>query len=300
MTLIDLHCDHLYKLQKNFQGELDTSIERLRAGGITAQAFAIYVEPSLSAETAYTAAMHQVELFHKHVLSHPDVHWVRNWPELAERPDGKISVFLTLEGLECIGNELTKLDAFLDAGVLSVGLTWNPANLVADGCGEPRGAGLTTFGRQVVARLNERGILVDLAHIAEAGFWETLELAEFPIVSHANARALCDHPRNLSDTQLRAMIEKGIPLHIVFYPGFISGKDHAEIDELIVHFEHIVALGGEDIIGFGSDFDGINIKVDGLEHAGQFPHLLERLRSSFSDDQVEKWMYKNFYRYVMG
>lgn len=300
MTLIDLHCDHLYKLQKNFDGELDTSIERLQAGGITAQAFAIFVEPSLSAEAAYQAAMHQVELFHKHVLSHPDVHWVRSWPELAERPDGKISVFLTLEGLECIGNELTKLDAFLDAGVLSVGLTWNPANLVADGCGEPRGAGLTTFGRQVVARLNERGILVDLAHIAEAGFWESLELAEFPIVSHANARTLCDHPRNLSDTQLRAMIEKGIPLHIVFYPGFVSGRKEASVEELIAHIDHVVALGGEDIIGFGSDFDGIDVKVMGLEHAGHFPALLERLREQYSDEQVEKWMYGNFYRYVMG
>lgn len=300
MTLIDLHCDHLYKLQKNLDAELDTSLERLREGGVTAQAFAIFVEPSLPAEAAYQGAMHQIELFHKHVLSHPDVHWVRQWSELAERPESKISVFLTLEGLECIGNELSKLDAFLDAGVLSVGLTWNPANLVADGCGEPRGAGLTAFGRQIVTRLNVRGVLTDLAHIAEAGFWEAIELAKYPIVSHANARALCDHPRNLSDEQLRAMIEKGIPLHIVFYPWFVSGSNTASIDDLIAHIDHLVALGGEDILGFGSDFDGIDLKVFELEHAGHFPRLLERLRERYRDEQVEKWMFGNIYRYVMG
>lgn len=305
MRIIDLHCDHLYKLQQSktpldsaYSPELDTSLERLRAGGVGIQAFAIFVDPKLPADQAFVAAKNQIELFYTQVLTHPGIRHIWSWEELDNLQLDEIGVFLTLEGLDCIGNELSKLDELLDEGILSVGLTWNPANLVADGCGEPRGAGLSEFGHQVVSRLNERGILVDTAHLAEAGFWEVLELAEHPIVSHANARALCDHPRNLTDKQIQALIAKGIPLHIVYYPWFLTGIDEASVDDVIRHMHHIVELGGEDILAYGSDFDGINVKVQGLEHAGNYPDFLKRLEQEFTSKQIEKFAAGNFLRYI--
>src|SRR5690606_3795964 len=92
-------------------------------------------------------------------------------------------------------------------GVLSLGLTWNKANLLADGASEPRGGGLTEFGREVVALNNKYGVLTDVSHLSERGFWDVIELAEAPFASHSNARALCDHPRNLTDEQIRALIQ---------------------------------------------------------------------------------------------
>lgn len=296
--IIDLHCDHLYKLQHQTNPMLDTSIERLLEGRVQIQAFALFIEPHLSSNEAFQKILGQIELFHKHVLSHPQVVWIRKWEDLEAIDEEHIGVFLTLEGVDCIGNDLEKLHQLLDAGVLSVGLTWNPANLAADGCEEPRGAGLTKFGRDIIEVLNHRGILTDVAHLAEAGFWEVLELAKYPIVSHANARALCDHPRNLTDKQINALIERKIPLHLVFYPPFLTGREDATVDDMIRHLNHILALGGEDIVAFGSDFDGIEFKVTGLEHAAQFQNLMTRLSDELTSIQLEKISHENFRSYI--
>lgn len=296
--IVDLHCDHLYKLQHQTNPVLDTSIERLLKGRVQVQAFALFIEPRLPTSMAYEKILEQIVLFHEQVLSHPQVVWIREWEDLELLHDHQLGAFLTLEGVDCIGNELDKLHQLLDAGVLSVGLTWNPANLAADGCEELRGAGLTKFGRDIIEVVNQRGILTDMAHLAEAGFWEVLELAKHPIVSHANARALCDHPRNLTNEQINALIERKIPLHLVFYPPFITGREDAEVEDLIRHLHHIVALGGEDIVAFGSDFDGIEFKVTGLEHAGQFQHLITRLAKELTTIQLEKISHRNFRNYI--
>lgn len=299
MAIIDLHCDHLYKLQKKqFDEELDTSLKRLQAGHVKVQAFAIFIDPAVPTSQAYIDALEQIALFHEHVVNHEHVRWIQNWSDLALVEQHEVGVFLTLEGVDCIGNELSKLEELLDAGVLSVGLTWNPANLAADGCGESRGAGLTAFGKEIVALLNRRGILTDVAHLAEAGFWEVMELAAYPIASHANTRALCDNPRNLTDAQIKTLIEKQIPLHVVFFPPFITGTDHATINDLMQHIEHIVNLGGESILGFGSDFDGISKKVEGLEHAGMYTNLIDTLREKFSEDQLTRFTSQNFTAYI--
>ncbi|WP_342526277.1 dipeptidase [Chryseomicrobium sp. FSL W7-1435] len=299
MQIIDLHCDHLYKLQmQQLDLELDTSLERLRQGRICLQAFAIFVDPQIPANQAFAMAEKQIELFHSNVINQPGIRWIRTWNELHQLTDSEIGVFLTLEGVDCIGNEVAKLEKLLDAGVLSVGLTWNPANLAADGCGEPRAAGLSTFGKQIVTLLNRRGILTDTAHLSQAGFWDVMELADFPIVSHANARAICDHPRNLTDQQIRLLIEKQIPLHVVFFPPFITGTNHATIDDLVDHIRHIVKLGGESILAFGSDFDGIDKKVEGLEHAGMYNNLIDRLREEYTEEQVTRFTSGNFTAYI--
>lgn len=296
--IIDLHCDHLYKLQHQTNPALDTSIERLLEGRVQVQAFALFIEPHLPTRMADEKILEQIVLFHEQVLSHPQVVWIRQWEDLDTLHEHQLGAFLTLEGVDCIGNELEKLHHLLDAGVMSVGLTWNPANLAADGCEEPRGAGLTKFGRDIIEVLNQRGILTDMAHLAEAGFWEVLELAKYPIVSHANARALFDHPRNLTDKQINALIERKIPLHLVFYPPFLTGRKDATVEDLIHHLHHILALGGEDIVAFGSDFDGIEFKVTGLEHAEQFQNLTTRLAMELSSAQLEKISHKNFRNYI--
>lgn len=307
MKIIDTHCDALYRLQNakwnsqhlNFLDaeELDTNLTRLKKGNVKVQFFAIFLDPDeVPSERLWYAALEQIEIFQAEILDkYPEVKHIRKWDEINQLKDNEIGAVLTLEGADCIGNDLEKLQYLYEQGILSVGLTWNPANLCADGAAEPRGAGLTSFGKRVVELNNEFGIFTDVSHLCEQAFWDVIEIAAYPFASHSNARAICDHPRNLNDKQIQAMIEKNAPMHLVFHPPFINtDSDEASIDDLINHVEHIRQLGGVDIIGFGSDFDGIELKVEDLEHAGAYGNLLDKLSEKYSEEELGKFTYKNF------
>lgn len=150
-----------------------------------------------------------MNIYKQHVLHRNGViKPLRQWSDVDRVPEEKIAAFLTLESVEPIGTDLRKLDQMLDYGVLSVGLTWNNANLAADGIEESRGAGLTDFGKAIVAKLNDRKVFTDVSHLSEKAFWDVMELADYPIASHSNAKAICSHPRNLSDEQIKALLEK--------------------------------------------------------------------------------------------
>lgn len=202
---------------------------------------------------------------------------------------------MTLEGADAFGNDLIKLRHLYRLGVLSIGLTWNNANLCADGAGEPRGGGLTLLGKEVVKLNNDHQVFTDVAHASVQSFWDIIELAKYPIASHSNARKICDHPRNLYDNQIEAILAKQGLIHIVFHPPFIKeNSDTAMITDLIKHIDHICSLGGVNQIGFGSDFDGIDRVVTGLENASDYPNLINELLKHYSEEQVKGFAYKNF------
>src|SRR5690606_34269437 len=124
---------------------------------------------------------------------------------------------------------------------------------------EPRGGGLTARGRELVAECNRLGIALDVSHLSERGFWELMERTQdAPIASHSNAKALCSHPRNLTDEQIHAIIKTGGRIGITFVPYFLRAGGGAAIDDVLRHLEHICSLGGAGHVAFGSDFDGID------------------------------------------
>jgi len=305
MQIIDLHCDALLKLWRS-EGklsyadteELDTSKKRLKEGGIKVQCFAIFTPPKLPSEQRYQAALDQIYYFRTEVLAkNPEIRQIKTWSDFDTLQEGEIGAVLTLEGVEPIGNDLKKLHHLAELGVLSVGLTWNFANLAADGASEPRNGGLSLFGREIVKFNNERKILTDVSHLSEGSFWEVIELAQYPIASHSNARALCDHPRNLRDDQAKALFAKGGNLHVVYYPPFVREQGGATISDLIRHIDHFCALGGVRNIGLGSDFDGIDDnKVEGLEHAGMTYNLINELLKHYSEEEVRGFAGENFLR----
>ncbi|MEI2358798.1 dipeptidase, partial [Mesobacillus zeae] len=195
MEIIDLHCDVLLKLQLSggkmrFENDnqLDANKHRLQAGKVKVQAFAIFIEPEIEQEEKWAAALGQVALFHNEVLGrNPEMKQIHSWSDFASLKEGEIGAFLTLEGVDTIGNDINKLAELHKKGVLSVGLTWNNANLAADGAGEPRGAGLTLFGKEIVQFNNRQKILTDVSHLSEQAFWDVMECADFPIASHSNS-----------------------------------------------------------------------------------------------------------------
>lgn len=309
MKIIDTHCDALLKLQHtkrridcdtplNFRTspELETNMLRLKKGGVRVQFFAIFIYPDIPTDEQWQHALEQADMFHSEIIGkNPEMKHIRSFTEIDNLKPGEIGAVLTLEGAECIGNDLTKLRTLYRLGVLSVGLTWNYANLCADGAGEVRGAGLTAFGKEVVALNNENRILTDVSHLSDQAFWDVLEHADYPFASHSNARSICNHPRNLPDEAIQALIGKGGFIHIVFNPPFIrENSEEASILDLIRHIDHICSLGGEKYLGFGSDFDGISSFVDRLSHAGEYQNLINELLKSYPEEIVKGFAYDNF------
>lgn len=302
MKIIDLHCDALLKLTTletaNFADDvrIHANQKRLQLGQVEAQVFAIFIDPTIPQSLQFLEVMRQIEAFHTHVLQTEGMVHITDWAQLDRLAPHEIGAILSLEGCSAIGEDLTKLTAVLDAGVKLVGLTWNEENAVAHGAEQEATLGLKPFGKEVIQLLNERDIIIDVSHLNEQSFWDVLPLAKHIIASHSNARALCDHPRNLTDAQAKALVGAGGHIHVVYFPLFI-GED-ATLDHLVGHVEHLAKLVGVEHIGLGSDFDGIDRTVSGLAHAGEAQNLLEALRTRFSDEEVYGIASQNFRCYV--
>jgi membrane dipeptidase len=305
MKIIDLHCDALCKIWRsngklNYSSadELGTNKDRLFKGEVMVQCFAVFVPPVLKAEQKFQAALDQIHYFYDEVLGkNPEIKHIKDWADFDRLQNGEIGAMLTLEGVDAIGNDLHQLNILYHLGIRSIGLTWNNANLAADGVMEPRGAGLSAFGKEIVDYNNKHKILTDVAHLSEKGFWDVMELADYPIASHSNAKAICDHPRNLSDEQAKTMFEKGGMVHIVYSPPFVKQGGKVAIDDLIKHIDHFCSLGGMQNIGLGSDFDGISTYINQLENAAMTQNLINELLKHFKEEEVRGFAAGNFMRY---
>jgi len=304
--IFDAHCDALMKLWQNrslsFQDgpSLHVTLSGMVEAGVKVQCFAIYVPETVPEEAKFTAALEMAELFFARIVEmFPSMKVVRTRQDIASLKDGEIGAMLTLEGCDAIGASLVKLKTLLRLGVASVGLTWNFPNAVADGAWEKRGAGLTAFGRQVVELLNETRRWVDVSHLSEKAFWDVVEMARFPIASHSNVHRLCPHPRNLTDEQIKALIEKDGMIGINFVPYFLTGdKRGATVVDVLRHLDYVCALGGENNVGFGSDFDGITETVAGLEAVKDYSRLANELYKHYPASQVERFLFRNFYEHL--
>lgn len=282
-------------------------LARLSAGGVTVQVFTLFVPPAVPTPYNALRALAILDALYEEVRMAPDAFvWVRRASDIDEAFRlRKVGIVVTLEGCEVLAGQLSMLRTFYRLGVRAAGLTWNVRNELADGVGEARGAGLTAFGREVVAEMNRLGMVVDVSHLSEAGFWEVLELSAHPVIaSHSNARALCDHVRNLTDDQIRALARKGGVMGINFFPGFLRQEGAARLDDVLRHIDYVVELAGPDHVGLGSDYDGISKVPEGLEDPSRLPALTEALaRRGYDDETIRKILGENFarvFRLVLG
>ncbi|MEK3855037.1 dipeptidase [Cytobacillus sp. FSL H8-0458] len=303
MKIFDAHCDVLYKMfmdrRIDFQnsGSLQVNLEALQASGLKVQCFAIYVPESVHTEMKFNAALYMVNLFYEKVLKpNPQLKLIRNPRDIDMLKENETGAMLTLEGCDAVGCDLLKLKTLLRLGVSSVGLTWNYANCAADGVLEERGAGLSSFGKGVVYELNASKAWCDVSHLSERGFWDVMEWADYPVATHSNCYSLCPHPRNLTNEQIEALIDRDSVMGITFVTEFLSGKQTAAITDILRHLEYVCSLGGENHVGFGSDFDGTDGKVTDLEDARKYDSLINELLKYYSDIQAEKFLFRNFYR----
>lgn len=179
------------------------------------------------------------------------------------RRDGKVGLIYGFQNTAMIGDELERIDVFADLGVRVIQLTYNPANAVGDGAMAKENRGLTPFGREVVARLNENRLMVDLSHSGEKTCLEAARVSKQPVsINHTGCRALVDLPRNKTDEELKLVADKGGFVGIYFMP-FLAAQGNVTADDVVAHIEHAVKVCGEDAVGIGTD--GTTTQIDDLD-----------------------------------
>lgn len=216
------------------------------------------------------------------------------------KQEGKKAIFLGIENGYAIGKELHNLSLFKDMGITYLTLCHNGSNDICDSAvGEAEHNGLSEFGKKVVHEMNRLGIIIDVSHASEKSFFDILEESHFPIIaSHSSARAICDHPRNLTDRQIKALAERGGVVQLCLYNRFLSKKAEPTIMDAIEHINHIVRLVGINHVGIGTDFDGDDTQsLKGCRAANELINLsVELLRQGYSSEDLGKLWGGNFMR----
>lgn len=303
MELFDLHCDTITvcnaqhkSLRKN---DLHIDLSSLPRGSRWCQVFAIFVPDDRRGEAAKAYFQDNYEFYRRQMEKNADcILPVSRYSQLQQAfAQGKFAPVLAIEGGAALAGELEMVDYVRDCGVRLLTLTWNGENEL--GSGSDTDKGLTEFGRKAVARMEERGIIVDVSHLNDQGFADLCRIATRPfIATHSNSRSVCDHPRNLTDAQFCEIRDRGGLVGMNYYRYFIREDGNStDISDLTAHIRHFLSLGGENTVCLGSDFDGAEIPdyLNGLDRVENLQNAL--LQEGISPEVVEKIFYRNADRF---
>lgn len=305
MLIFDTHADTILRLEptdKNIHSnDLQIDLERLKVYDRYVQMFALCVSPACCGTEAARKTFKLIDRYYHEIESNKDLitHCNSFKDILTTFESGKICSVLSVEGGEALLGEISALRVLYRLGVRSLCLTHNARNEIADGASfSSTGGGLTPFGKEVVKEMNRLGMIIDISHIAEKGFYDVAELSQKPIIaSHSDVKALCDHVRNLTDRQILTIKEKQGVIGVNYYSKFLTDKGTGTIKDIINHIEYIASLAGIDHVGLGSDFDGIDMwpsDMAGVEHINGIFNELAKL--NYTDDEISKIAGGNFMR----
>ena len=312
MRFVDLHCDSILEIYTKKKDLADLvghiNLEKLRHGGVLMQCFAAFIATHDCAERngvhvgAYELFCAMADIFDRQMALYPDVLApARSYADVVRnRAEGKISALFTVEDAVPLEGMIERVDEMYARGVRMAALLWNYENSLGfpnSPDAREHAKPLKPFGREAVERMNELGIIVDVSHLSEGGFWDVADISRKPfIASHSCARALCDHSRNLTDAQLRAVAEHGGIVGVNFNSGFLNGRDdYTPNADIVRHMDYIRRKAGIESVALGSDFDGIDCALELRDCAG-LPSLAEAMESVFTDDEIDLISSKNALR----
>ena len=216
--------------------------------------------------------------------------------------ENKVGLVLSMEGMEPISNEIVLLKTFYELGLRSAMLTWNWRNYFAAGSWES--GGLSKLGKETIVEMENLGIIVDVSHLNEEGFWDIMNIAKKPVIaSHSNAKALYDHGRNLSDDQIKAIVNTGGVIGVNCYFTANSEEVEVSLDTYMAQMEYLLEAAGEDHVGLGFDFNGYlgSSKVKGLENSSKTLTVTNELvKRGYSEETIKKVLGGNFLRVLEG
>lgn len=321
MQIIDLHCDSVMKLMNddslslyNKGGHVD--LIKLKEGNYLLQCFAMFVNLK-RVDNPYEYCKKMIKKYYENINQYPNIiKPVKNYQEIISNiRNGLISSMLTIEEGGTLLGDIDKLKEFYDLGVRMITLTWNYPNEI----GNPnidnnkitpntsykeiiemidQTKGLTPKGIEIVKKMEELGIIIDVSHLGDKGVRDVLENTTKPFVaSHSNARSICNFPRNLPDDLLIQMAKRKCLIGINYCPNFLKEQaDSMKIEDVIRHIDYLKKLIGIDYIALGSDFDGIDGNLE-LKDASYLPLLIEKLKESgYSDLEINKITHENALR----
>ncbi|HWR45001.1 dipeptidase [Sporomusa sp.] len=308
MNIIDLHCDTIWRLLEEgktaslYRNPFSVDIEKLQSSQAQAQFFALFVNREKTSDPLERALTMATRFFHELEENSQYIALARNYEELRQsRTEGKIAAFLTIEEGGVLKGDLLNLESLYRLGVRLITLTWNYPNEIGyPNCRpEYRGLGLTPFGEQIVAEMNRLGMLIDVSHLSDQGFYDVATLSAKPFTaSHSNARSVTGHPRNLTDDMIKLLAEKGGVMGLNFEKSFLGNAPVSQVSDMVLHVKHIRKVGGIEVIAIGSDFDGIDLGLE-LAHAGEMSKLVNALeRSGLTQGEIEKICWGNALRVI--
>lgn len=305
IPLFDGHCDAIWRCRRDGVPLLHNRdhVDLIRGGAYQpwAQFFAVFFEPEevpsgdLYGEYRACVRWLQREL---EGYSGGAVQCRTAAEILAAGASGRAAAVLSVEGAELLDCSIEKLEAAYEDGVRAVNLTWNHANRLSGSIKEEPVRGLSGEGRGFVRRMQELGMLVDVSHLSEPGFWGVMEEARLPVVaSHSNARAVWNHPRNLTDAQFLAIVQTGGTAGINLYADFLGREP--TVDTAVEHIEHFLSLGGEGHVSLGCDLDGCDRLPRGFRGIEDMEKLYNALlRRNYSEELARDIFYNNLMRVV--
>lgn len=281
MFVADTHCDTLYAMARQAGDPLMITPALLRQGGVTLQTLALWT--GHKGENADALAEEEMAQLPRLTAA-----GLRQVDDPSQVKEGECCFMLSIEGGELFQSDIASVQRWRERGVRMAAISWNNPTRIAQPAKSGSREGLSDYGVQVIREMQRVGMAVDVSHLNEAGYWDLFRKGDRPpMASHSCVRSLCDHFRNLTDEQLRAMIQNGGYVGVNFYPHFLSRDGKATVRTVAEHIDYICQMGGEKIVGFGSDFDGIEVCPEGLENASKIPALLEELRRmGYSEDAI--------------
>lgn len=320
MQFIDMHCDSLMMLlfrdaeEANLYDSKVTSVDfkRMEEGGQLAQFFAVFLPPMEAYamfglepldDEDYIAALRKYLL--ENVEAHSDmIAMAYNAADVeANQKAGKMSAVLTMEDGKAVEGKMENLRRYYDMGFRALSLTWNFENCFgAPNSKDPEimQKGLTPFGKEAVAYMQGLGMLVDVSHLSDGGFFDVADICRKPFAAtHSNCRALGPHKRNMTDDMIRVLGETGSVAGINFGPEFLNADVECKDSTAVLmakHARHMADIGGIDCVGIGSDFDGIVGNLE-ISDCSKMDILAEALKKEgFTQSDIEKIFYKNVFR----
>ncbi len=297
--IFDLHCDTILKIyQDNTQlktNDYHISEDKMLKAGSLAQFFAMFVNMQ-KVDDPFVTCNEMIDVFEREVAKSQVIKKGTAASDIAE---DHITGILTIEEGGVLKGEMKNLLHFYKRGVRSIVLTWNYENEI----GYPnyeftyKDKGLKPFGIEVVKKMNDLGMLVDVSHLSDGGFYDCIKHSTKPIIaSHSNARAVCGHSRNLTDDMILALKENGGVMGINFCSQFLDGSNLSKVSSIVEHIKYIKNLAGIDIIALGTDYDGIrcDLEISDISKMAMLKQALEK--EHFTTEEIEKIFYKNALR----
>ena len=306
---LDTHCDTPMKFDQQIRFDnrgprILVDLHKMAEGHLDATIMVAYLRQlerdATSLDAAFAKAEHLLNKIEAMVEQNADNMAIARTPDDLYRlkREGRRALMLGIENGYAIGLNPERVEHFRQRGVVYMTLCHNGDNDLCDSArGNQEHGGLSPLGRTVIREMNRVGMMVDLSHAAESSFYQAIEASRTPIVcSHSSARALCDHPRNLTDDQLRTLAASGGVAQVCLYDGFLRKEGGATIDDAIRHIVHMVSVAGIDHVGIGTDFDGDG-GIIGCADASELINLTRRLRAEgFTEQDIEKLWGGNFLR----